>query len=278
MNRSTRVCRWVLLAGFVAAALTGIVLLAGGYNVAATSQHTRPVYAMLELASRNAIAWRARNIVVPALDAPEALARGGALYRQHCVSCHGAPGVAPEAFALGLLPVPANLAQVARSKPAREVFWVITYGLKMTGMPAWAFRLDEADRWAVTAFVMQLPTFTPQRYAAHVDAIPPARPLLSAEPPAALADPVRGRRAIQQYGCVSCHVIPGVIGANEPVGPPLKGIASRRYLSGTLPNTPEHMLRWLRAPSSVDPRTAMPDLQVSERDARDMAAYLQTLR
>jgi hypothetical protein len=38
------------------------------------------------------------------------------------------------------------------------------------------------------------------------------------------------------------------------------------------------MLRWLRTPQEVNPRTAMPDLGVSERDARDMAAYLYTLR
>lgn len=35
--------------------------------------------------------------------------------------------------------------------------------------------------------------------------------------------------------------------------------------------------RWLREPQRVNPDSAMPDLGVSERDARDMAAYLYTL-
>jgi len=36
-------------------------------------------------------------------------------------------------------------------------------------------------------------------------------------------------------------------------------------------------VRWLRDPKSIDPWTAMPDLGVSDRAARDMAAYLATL-
>jgi hypothetical protein len=38
------------------------------------------------------------------------------------------------------------------------------------------------------------------------------------------------------------------------------------------------MIRWLRDPQEVNPRSAMPDLGVSERDARDIAAYLYTLK
>jgi cytochrome c1 len=73
-------------------------------------------------------------------------------------------------------------------------------------------------------------------------------------------------------------VIPGATGPRARVGPPLAGIASRKILAGVLPNTPENMVRWLRGPQSVDPPTAMPDLGVTERDARDITAYLATLK
>jgi cytochrome c1 len=49
-------------------------------------------------------------------------------------------------------------------------------------------------------------------------------------------------------------------------------------LGGVLPNTPENMARWIRAPQEVAPLTAMPNLGVTQRDARDIAAYLATLR
>jgi cytochrome c2 len=88
----------------------------------------------------------------------------------------------------------------------------------------------------------------------------------------------RGRIAIRQYGCQTCHVIPGVTGADALVGPPLNGIASRLYLAGILQNSPEHMIAWLRNPQVIDPLSAMPTLGVTERDARDIAAYLYTLR
>jgi cytochrome c len=91
-------------------------------------------------------------------------------------------------------------------------------------------------------------------------------------------DPVRGRSAIRRYGCGTCHTIPGVRGATANVGPPLDKIALRGYLAGRLPNTPGNLLLWIRAPRSVDAKTAMPDMGVSERDGRDIAAYLLTLR
>lgn len=83
---------------------------------------------------------------------------------------------------------------------------------------------------------------------------------------------------MQQYACVSCHVIPGVVAASNPVGPSLAAIGSRKYLAGVLPNTPDNMVRWLRAPQEVAPTTAMPDLGVTQADARDMAAFLETLK
>ena len=88
----------------------------------------------------------------------------------------------------------------------------------------------------------------------------------------------RGKEAIRSYGCMSCHSIPGIRGANTMVGPPLAGIAQRDYIAGVLSNTPQHMIAWLMDPPKIDSLTAMPNMKVTERDARDIAAYLYTLR
>lgn len=101
---------------------------------------------------------------------------------------------------------------------------------------------------------------------------------VSRSTPDPAGDAEAGRRALSQYLCATCHRIPGVTGANKHVGPPLDGIGSRKYLAGVLTNTPENMIRWLQGPQQVDPLSAMPDLGVREQDARDMAAYLSTLR
>ena len=91
-------------------------------------------------------------------------------------------------------------------------------------------------------------------------------------------DVARGRAAIRTYGCGSCHTIPGVSGANGLVGPPLAGIGKRVYVAGVLQNTPQNLVRWVSDPKAVDEKTAMPNLGVTERDARDIAAYLYTLK
>jgi cytochrome c len=91
-------------------------------------------------------------------------------------------------------------------------------------------------------------------------------------------DPEQGRLLLRQFACGSCHEIPGVAAASGKVGPPLAGIANRVYLGGVLPNSPENMARFIRRPQDVDPRTAMPDLGVTEPHAHDMVAYLYTLK
>lgn len=96
--------------------------------------------------------------------------------------------------------------------------------------------------------------------------------------PVAGGDPENGRLLLRQFGCGSCHRIPGVATAEGNVGPPLHAIGRRVYLAGVLPNTPDNMVRWIRSPKSVDPRTAMPDLQVTETHGRDMTAYLYRLQ
>ena len=90
--------------------------------------------------------------------------------------------------------------------------------------------------------------------------------------------PARGAQVIERYDCGSCHVIPGISGAGGMVGPPLLWFARRTFIAGELPNTPANLIRWVRNPPSVEPGTAMPVLGLDEQQARDVAAYLYTLR
>lgn len=91
-------------------------------------------------------------------------------------------------------------------------------------------------------------------------------------------DPHRGAELIRQYGCGSCHLIPGVGGAEGMVGPPLEHLASRTHLAGRLENDVPNLMRWIRHPQQVEPGNLMPEMGVTEAHARDIAAYLYTLR
>ncbi|HEX3843750.1 MAG TPA: c-type cytochrome [Steroidobacteraceae bacterium] len=87
-----------------------------------------------------------------------------------------------------------------------------------------------------------------------------------------------GARLIAAYRCGACHMIPGIKGADGLVGPPLILFARRTYVGGEVPNTPPNLVHWIMDPASIEPGTAMPALGLSEQQARDVAAYLYTLR
>lgn len=89
-------------------------------------------------------------------------------------------------------------------------------------------------------------------------------------------DPARGEAMFIEYGCGSCHGLKHVRKATGTVGPPLDGIAIRTMVAGHLDNSPENVERWIREPQAVSPGTAMPDLNVGQRDARDITAFLYT--
>ena len=91
------------------------------------------------------------------------------------------------------------------------------------------------------------------------------------------ASPERGRELTEVYGCGACHTVPGVQGAVGRVGPPLDRMTEQVYVAGVLPNTADNLAFWIQSPRKADPLTAMPDLDVSEADARDIAAYLYRL-
>jgi cytochrome c2 len=87
-----------------------------------------------------------------------------------------------------------------------------------------------------------------------------------------------GRKVIQSAGCGACHMIPGIHAANGELGPPLNSFSRRTMIAGELPNTPDNLVRWIENPPSVESGTAMPNLGLSDKQARDAAAYLYTLR
>ena len=89
--------------------------------------------------------------------------------------------------------------------------------------------------------------------------------------------PDLGKVAIRHYGCGSCHTIPGVKNADALVGPPLMHFRKRAFIGGELANTEANLRRWVMDPRGVEPGTDMPNLGVTAEDARNIAAYLESL-
>ena len=87
-----------------------------------------------------------------------------------------------------------------------------------------------------------------------------------------------GKAAIGRYGCGACHQIPGIPGAEGAVGPSLTAVGVRAQIAGVLANDAQNLVRWIRHPQEIIPGNGMPDQGITEREARDIAAYLYTLK
>lgn len=87
-----------------------------------------------------------------------------------------------------------------------------------------------------------------------------------------------GKDHVVRYGCIACHLIPGIPGPHSKVGPPLSDYAHRTYVAGVAANTPDALAQFIREPRRIAPQSAMPNVGVSAGDARDIVAFLYTLQ
>ncbi len=265
----------------LASVVAAVVIYAGLYSVAATRQHFQSTHSVLELAMRQSVRLRARDIDEPPLADERMQVRGAACFRDKCVQCHGAPGVSQSDIGKSMQPIPGPLVDAKQHWRPRELYWVTRHGIRMSGMPAWEYRLTDSELWDLVAFMQRLPQLDAQAYQQVIRQAgsgPSCGRGMSTAADVTPVDVERGREALHQYACSACHTIPGVTSSRPQVGPPLDGMGSRRLIAGTLANTPENLALWLMQTQQVKPGTAMPQLDVAPQDARDMAAYLRTLR
>ena len=87
--------------------------------------------------------------------------------------------------------------------------------------------------------------------------------------------PRLGRDAMVSLGCVACHQVPGFFGTKPQIGPPLADFALRTFIAGTAENTPENLIRFIRDPRSIAPRSAMPKLPMSDATDEPVAVIAQ---
>ena len=167
MKTFLRILGKIGLALAVLFALGFLFIYSGIYNVAATTGHTKPVAQIFRITMMRSVAAHARNITAPPGFDPRdraLLEQGAGHYEAMCRTCHGAPGKKPDPWQL--YPPPSDLADALRVTgwSDTEVFWITKNGIKDTGMSAFGSSADDDELWALTAFVRQLQTITPEQY------------------------------------------------------------------------------------------------------------------
>ncbi len=158
-----------IFGGIVGTVLVGIavwllIAYTGAYNVAASQQHFDPVRWTLDTTRNRSIANRAGGADISETAPESVLSDGARHYAQSCAYCHGAPGEEPAEWSRGMRPEPPHLSEAASEWSKQEIHWIVTNGIKMTGMPAFGAHHSANEIAAITSFVSALPGLTPDDY------------------------------------------------------------------------------------------------------------------
>jgi thiosulfate dehydrogenase len=93
------------------------------------------------------------------------LVEGIRLYKSNCAVCHGGPDKPVSDVGLGFNPPVPQFLKEAPDMPENENYWIISHGIKRTGMPAWNKVLSDSDIWKLTTFLSKME---------DLDKLPPA--------------------------------------------------------------------------------------------------------
>lgn len=198
-------------------ALAGLAYIySGAFNAAADVPHSGLVFYLAQTARERSIEVRSRDIRVPDLKDPTAIAAGASEYAEMCTACHLAPGMEDNEMRPGLYPYPPNLADpgkdaaqdpmAAKASAARQ-FWIIKHGIKMSAMPAWGKTHDDATIWTIVAFLQKLPTLTSAQYSEMTKESESTHEAAGHEskPGAHAADTEHGKSAAEESGTDPHH-------------------------------------------------------------------------
>ena len=148
----------ILSGFFLAGAIVAVVFATGAYDVAATKPPSRWETRIATFALNRSVLRRAPGTRNPMPATPETLRDGLGHYRENCVTCHGAPGVDPSEIGQGLNPPAPDLTLPrVQARPDGEMFWIVSNGIRSTGMPAFSPTHKTEEIWKIVAFLKHLP-------------------------------------------------------------------------------------------------------------------------
>lgn len=145
----------------LASAIAGLFVLWSGVVSVSTLWDGGALDDVLAYASRKSIARQAGVEANPFASDERARGAGLSHYKANCLECHGAPSVGMSEFAKGLHPpAPKLTAPRTRGMSDAELFWVVSNGIRMTGMPAFSPTHGKDEIWQIVTFVRHLGQLT----------------------------------------------------------------------------------------------------------------------
>ena len=160
-----------LIVGLVVIPVGVYMYFSSGSAPVATASAPMPFEKMLAGMALHARMDKEIPKTVPITPDETTYVAGAQIYKDNCAVCHGLPGQAPTAIALGMFPKPPKLMEGkgVTDDPAQESYWKVAGGIRMTGMPGYDKTLSTTQIWQVSLLL------------ANADKLPPtARNVLTA--------------------------------------------------------------------------------------------------
>ena len=152
-------------------AIAALLVVGVGYLGIAIARHG---FSAREKPSRleEFLARHARKIATPAgareLKNPfpitaESEAAARAHWADHCASCHALDGSGNTVIGRNLYPPAPDMKDTQTQELTDgELFYIISNGVRFTGMPAWGGEDSPEEIWQLVSFIRRLPTLTPE--------------------------------------------------------------------------------------------------------------------
>jgi len=175
-----------ILLGFIFAFAGVYYYFSGGMAPVATNSNPIPFEAKFARMALNKYLDKLPHSEPPIPADEKNLLEGAKVYQDHCAVCHGLPGEPKTSIAEGMFPPPPQLFRGVgvTDDEAWETFWIVSGGIRMTGMPGFKERLGENRMWQVSVLLKnaeKLPGSVKAALAPMASAVPPAPAIL---PPA----------------------------------------------------------------------------------------------
>ena len=147
---------WILLAMVIMAGVYGTILIRQGFS---TKDQPSSLETVLARAARNwAIPASAKRDINPYPPAPENVSEGRGHFADHCAICHANDGSGNTEIGQNLYPKPPDM-RLAGTQDLTdgELFYIISNGVRMSGMPGWGASHVNEDTWKLVLFIRHLP-------------------------------------------------------------------------------------------------------------------------
>jgi cytochrome c553 len=147
----------------VLAAAALFVAWAGIIDIRASTGHWRVTDWFLHWVMRSSVRTAALGGHAPRFTAAM-LPLAAGHYETGCAGCHGSPAMPRPAAVENMLPPPPNLLHVNATWNDAELFEIVKYGVRYTGMPAWPSLERDDEVWAMVAFLREYPSLDQAAY------------------------------------------------------------------------------------------------------------------